>query len=342
LARKQQTPATVTEMSFFELEKELDRGKILPLYLLHGVEGRLMHEAQKRIESTCLKPQTRDFNFDLFIGGETSPDRIIDAAKTLPMMAPWRVVVVKRVDVFTPEQVKALLVYCEAPVSSTCLILLGENLGPWKRYLRVLEKHGKVVSFPHPKGNQITRYILHEAKGMGKQISPEAAGVIGELVGNHFDEVYQELAKVASYVGERAEIRIDDVEAVISPVRDYTIFELTRAMGMKNCPDALKTLNQMVDRGEPHLKILTMIVRQFRLIWMAKEMESRGMGKREIGKKIKIPEFYLQGFLAQLRNFTFGELATGYRRLLETDVALKSRSTSKKILLENLILSLCR
>lgn len=328
-------------MNVFELEKELDRGKILPLYFLHGEETYLMDEAQKRIQSLCLEPKIRDFNYDLFLGGETSPERIIDAAKTLPMMAPWRLVVVKDAHLFTTNQVKTLISYCEKPSSSTCLILLGENLGPWKGYRKVLEKQGRVVLFVHPSGNLLTRYIVRGAKQMGKEISSEAAEVVGEMVGNHLGEIYQEIDKLASYVGQRREIGVDDVDAVIARVRTHTVFDLTRAMGMKNCPDALRILDQMLESGEPHLRILTMIVRQFRLIWMAKEMRSLGARDRDIGKALGIPVFFLQGFLAQLKNFTSKDLAEGYRCLFETDIALKSRSTSKRILLENLIISLC-
>jgi len=328
-------------MNSLELEKELERGKILPLYFLYGEETYLVEEARKRIESLCLMPKMRDFNYDLLLGGEISANRIIDVAKTLPMMAPWRVVVVKDVHLFTHQEVKAFISYCEEPSPSTCLVLLGQSVGPWKGCLKVLEKQGRVVSFVHPRGSLLTRYIVSVAKQMGKEISSEAAEVMGEMVGNHLGEIYQELDKVASYVGSRKRIGVDDIEAVISRVRAHTVFDLTRAMGMKNCPDALRILNQMLESGEPHLKILTMMVRQFRLIWVAKEMRSLGIRDRDIGKTLGIPVFFLQGFLAQLKNFTDRELAEGYRRLFETDVALKSRSTSKRIMLENLIICLC-
>ncbi len=154
------------------------------------------------------------------------------------MMAPWRVVLVKDAHLFTPNQVKVLIPYCEKPSPTTCLILVGESPGPWKGHLKVLEKKGRVVSFPHPGGSALTRYIFAGAKQMGKEISSEAADVMRELVGSHLGEIYQELDKLASYTGERKEIGVDDVEAVISRVRIHTVFDLTRALGMKNCPDA--------------------------------------------------------------------------------------------------------
>lgn len=329
-------------VKFLDLERELDRGKIFPVYFLYGEERSLIDGTEKRIESICLADQVRDFNFDCFHGGETLPDRVIDAAKTLPMMAPRRVVVVRDVHLYTAEQVKVFLSYLENPLPTTCLILSGGSLGPWKSHLKTLGKNARVVAFPHLKGNLLIRHIVRGAERLGKEISIEAAEVIGELVGNHLDEIYQELGKVAAYVGDRKRIGIDDVEATVSPVRSETVFELTRAVGMKNGPEALRILGRMLERGEPHLRILTMMVRQFRLIWKAKEMRSRGMRDRDIGKAVGIPDFFLQGFLAQLDRFNTEELAEGYRRLVETDEALKSRSTSKRILLEHLVISLCR
>jgi DNA polymerase-3 subunit delta len=324
-----------------ELERELDRDTIHPLYFLHGEEVCLMEEAQKRIESLCLVPKTRDFNYDLFFGGETTADRIVDAAKTHPVMAPRRLVIVKDAHLLTSQQVKALTPYCERSSTSTCLVLMGDTLGPWKGCLPMLEKQGRVVLFAHPKGTTLNRYIAGRVARMGKAISPEAVDAVRQAVGNHLGEIYQELDKIVSYVGDRKEIGPGDVEAVISPVRTRSIFDLTRAMGMKDCSEALGALNQMLESGEPYLRILTMIVRQFRLIWLAKEMQSDGISEKEIGRALGVPGFLLQGLLAQSKNFTIKELADGYRRLSETDVALKSRSTSKRLVLESLVVSLC-
>jgi len=329
-------------MNASDLDNELDQGKIFPVYLLYGEESYLIGETRKRIESICLDPGTKDFNYDLFTGGETAPDRIMDAAKTHPVMASWRVVVVKDAHIWNEQQVKTFAPYWEDPLTSTCLIFLGQKLGPWKRWVSVLEEKGRVVSFTHPRGKALTRYIMRGARDMGKEISVQAAELVREQVGNHLGEIHQELDKIASYVGNRNRIRVEDVEAVISPVRSRTVFDLTRAMGMKNCPEALKILNQMMEGGENHLKILTMMVRQFRLIWMAKDMQSQGMPSKDIGKALGVPEFVLRPLLSHMENFTTSELAEGYRRFSEADGALKSRSIPKGIVLENLIISLCR
>ena len=54
-------------MNPIELEKELDRGKILPIYLLHGEEHQLLDEVQKRIQSLCLVPKMRDLILIYFL-----------------------------------------------------------------------------------------------------------------------------------------------------------------------------------------------------------------------------------------------------------------------------------
>jgi DNA polymerase-3 subunit delta len=257
------------------------------------------------------------------------------------MMAPWRVIVVKDAQLFTSQQVKILISYCEKPSSSTCLILLGGSLGPWRGHLNVLEKNGKAIAFSHPKGSALTRHMARIARQLGKEIAPEAADLMREMVGNHLAEVYQELSKLACYVGDRREIQVEDVETVISPIRSHSIFDLTRAIGMKKCPDALGILHYMLEGGEPPLRILTMIVRQFRLLWVAKEMRSLGVRDRDIGKALSIPDFVLQGFLTQMGNFTAKELEEGYGHLFQADLVLKSRSTPRGIVLEKLIISLC-
>ena len=125
--------------------------------------------------------------------------------------------------------------------------------------------------------------------------------VFREMVGNDLSEVYQELSKMVSFVGTRKEIEVDDVESVVSRVRPHSIFELTEAIGMKNCPKALILLDRMLEGGEPPLRILTMVVRQFRHLWIAREMQDGGSRSPEIAKALGIPGFLAGKFLPQVR-----------------------------------------
>jgi DNA polymerase-3 subunit delta len=97
----------------------------------------------------------------------------------------------------------------------------------------------------------------------------------------------------------------------------------------------------MLQAGEAHLKILAMIVRQFRLIWKAKCLVSEGATKEEVGRMLKLHHFYLESLLDQSASFNEENLREAFRRFVEADLAMKTKTVSKDLLLEKMLVDLC-
>ncbi len=169
----------------------------------------------------------------------------------------------------------------------------------------------------------------------------EAAEYLKDMVGNRLRDLHNEIEKTVAYVGEKPVIELEDVEEIVSVVRTRTIFELTDAIGTRNSLEALRILRRMLQAGEAHLKILSMIVRQFRLIWRAQYLVSRGVGKEELGRRLKLHHFYLESILEQTAYFSEDNLREGFRRFLQTDLAMKTTTLSKELLLEQMVVDLC-
>src|SRR5574339_471549 len=75
------------------LRKQLAAGETDPLYMLVGADD--LEKTSVAAEfAEMIEEDLRAFNVERMYGGETKVDALIDAASTLPMMAPRRVVVV--------------------------------------------------------------------------------------------------------------------------------------------------------------------------------------------------------------------------------------------------------
>ena len=75
------------------LRKQLAAGETDPLYMLVGADD--LEKSSVAAEfAEMVEEDLRAFNVERIYGGETKVDALIDAASTLPMMAPRRVVVV--------------------------------------------------------------------------------------------------------------------------------------------------------------------------------------------------------------------------------------------------------
>ena len=84
--------------------KEIQAGKVRPVYLLCGEEQYLVESTLKQMLEHLLSPETRDFNLTHLDGAEVSVREILSAVEVYPVMADWRVVVVSDATVFKRQQ----------------------------------------------------------------------------------------------------------------------------------------------------------------------------------------------------------------------------------------------
>jgi DNA polymerase-3 subunit delta len=248
---------------------------------------------------------------------------------------------VKEADRFTPGDVGQFQPYLDKPSPSTCLVLWGHKSGPWKPAFPKIREVGAVVQMRTLFAGKLVGWINREVQAYGKRVTREAAEYLKDMVGNRLRDLHNEIEKVVVYVGEKPVIELEDVEEMVSEVKTRTIFELTDAIGMRNTLEALRIMRRMFQAGEAHLRILGMIARQFRLIWKAKELVSERVSKEEVGKRLKLHHFYLESLLEQSSSFSEDNLREGFHRILQTDLAIKTTTVSKELLLEKMVVDLC-
>lgn len=87
-----------------DILKEIQAGKVFPVYLLCGEEGFLIENTLKQILDLLLEPTTRDFNLDFLDGLEVSIRDILSAVEVYPVMSDWRVVVVRESTMFKSQR----------------------------------------------------------------------------------------------------------------------------------------------------------------------------------------------------------------------------------------------
>ncbi|MFQ6079687.1 MAG: DNA polymerase III subunit delta [Thermodesulfobacteriota bacterium] len=328
-------------MDFFALDKGLNKGEVPRVLYLFGEEPYLVEMGIEGLRKKIIPDHLQEFNRDSYSAGEIPASRIVDAARTVPMLNPWRFILVKDADRFSPGDVDQFLPYIERPSPSTCLVLWGNTGGPWKQFFPKIRGVGVVIHIKSLFAGQLIGWIKREAQACGKAMTREAAEYLKDMVGNRLRDLHNEIEKAVAYVGENPIIELGDVEELVSEVKTRTIFELTDAIGTRNSLEALRILRRMLQAGEAHLKILGMIVRQFRLIWKAQHLVSRGVQKEELGRKLKLHHFYLESILEQTAYFSEDNLREGFRRFVQADLAMKTTTLSKELLLEKMVVDLC-
>jgi DNA polymerase-3 subunit delta len=137
-------------------------------------------------------------------------------------------------------------------------------------------------------------------------------------------------------------IEREDVLVVLGSERDQSVFDLIRKIGVKDLEGALKTLKKILESGDHPLLILTLLIRQYRLLWRAKELQERGITPREILKTLGVHPYYGQALLKQAGNYSEEQLQESFSLFKEVDSSLKENYHAPHLLLETLTLHLCQ
>lgn len=330
------------------------------LYVLYGRDDFSLREELGRIKARLDPDGMLASNTDVLDGREVTPQQLMGICDTVPFLGEHRLVVVEgllkrfdrgerrrgaraaRRESSGIDQWLGLAEYAERMPETTVLVLVDEELSTDNPLLAALRPKGQVREFRPLRQGAVLPWILKRAEAEGMEISPTAARLLADLVGNDLWTLTSELKKLAAYAQGRR-IEGTDVKALVSEARQVSIFAMVDAIVEKRPTVALRLLRHLQNTGAEGGYLLAMIVRQYRLILQARDLMTDGLSTREIGQRVGISsDFVLQRVLDQAQRYTLSRLKKAYRRLLEADVTVKRGLHSEDLALELLIHDLAR
>jgi DNA polymerase-3 subunit delta len=261
---------------------------------------------------------------DIYEAAETSPEAIISACNSNSLFGDGPFVLVKNLGAWNAVQKAKIVGYVKHPSLEADLIMLGTKLGAREKLLMAVKQAGEVHNFEQPTGKALVRWTVGYAKKQGIVMSEDVAE---ELVGRCSDDkmrVARETEKLALYAAEAA--TMEDVEAVCPPDLQSNIFAFVDALGMGSWRKALGLLEALVGTGEPSLRIVHMIRRQFRLLTRAKALFAVGTARSEVASILKIPPFVARKLEEQAQKLGQEDLEKALALTLELESGLKGGS----------------
>jgi DNA polymerase-3 subunit delta len=321
--------------------RALGKGRLAPFYLFYGPGEFRMEKVLEKIRASYIPESVRDFNLELFYGGETTPEEITLKAKSMPFMAKNRLILVRRTEQFSKEESEKFLPYLENPSESTCVIFISAKTDFNKRFYKTIRSSGLAVKFGPLREDEVVPWIRQTARELDLQMDKDACDYLASIVGNNPRELYGELEKLRlRFTNIKG---IEQVKEFVMHSRIYTIFELMEMVSLKKIADSLKVLDRFLseeDKRYAPLWVIGMLNRQIRLLWQAKEVLMKGGGFEEVAEKLGRNRFKARDFMNQARYWSKEELEKGLKVLYEADGWLKSGSRPKPVL-EKVIISLC-
>lgn len=324
-------------MSLHELKNILRSGTLPGLVLLHGPESFFIEEGVRSIVDACVLPENRDFNLTRFQGRDFRPIEVIEQARTFPVFAERRLVLIKNLHEASAEQIDGLTAYVEDPVAETVLLLTAEKIDARRKIYQLLKKSGAVIEFKKIYDNQLPAFVRDLARSMRITLTSGALQLFCKRVGTNLAEVQGELQKLAGYLGERDLADEQDVAAIVSDTRVESIFDLTDALGQGDRSTALTLLDRLLGDGQAPLMVLSMMTRHFRQMWKIRELTAQKVAQGELPKRVGVSPYFLKGLMQQSGRFDDRHYRRVFELFLATDLALKSSGSEPKMHLEKLV-----
>lgn len=334
-------------------------------YVLHGDDEFTLKAEVRAMRAKLGDPTMADVNTSRFDGRTVSLAEIISAARMTPFLLDKRLVIVEglltRKATGKGKAAKGdleplLEALTTLPETARLVFVEYESLKDTNPVLKLAQSdpRGFAKNFSPPRDpldrtgerwdtGWIARWISARVEKAGLRIEPRAATILASLVGEDLYAADRECEKMILYVGAGSArpITESDVAALTAYTPEANVFEIVDALGEGKSQQAAILVHRLLDdpKQQP-LALLSMIVRQFRLLIQVREALDTNRGLRDLPDLARLPDRVLRNLSAQAKRFSPAQLEQVYRHLAETDAAIKTGRISDMLALDLLVAGL--
>ena len=288
------------------LNEDLKTGKFKQIYLLYGEEGYLKKQYKERFIKAML-PEGDTMNYAYYEGKGVDVKEVIDLAETLPFFADRRLIVFENTGLFKSSGTE-LADYVKDMPETTFFIFIEEEVDKRSRLYKAVKARGHIVELSTQDEATLRRWISGLLKRENKEMSGETIMYFLSRVGTDMENIQRELEKAICYAIDRDTITREDVDAVCVTQITSHIFEMVDAVADGNQRRALDLYYELLALKEPAMRILFLLIRQYRILFQVKALAGQGYGKKEIASRAGLHPFVAGKYMDLSRRFRAGEL----------------------------------
>lgn len=317
------------------------KGSLDSVYVLVGAEGLLIERAVDAVRKAIDGMGAPGFNVEVFDGKGLEAGRVVSAARTLPMMADMRLVLLRHVDAMTPTEQTNLAEYLDDPSESTCFVLTANKLDGRAKLSKAAKKKSFLIEVKPLRGSALREFIRAEATAREHNIAPQAIEALLDAVGDDLAAIDDAMERLSLFVGAGQRIDADAVMKCVTRIRVETIWTLVDAIGLRDRRKGVAAAQSLLDDREPPLRLLAMVARQLRIVARMREALSEGLRPPDAAKRAGAPPFKAGELTESARRFTAESLGQAFTLIAKTDQALKSSKRPPDVILQDAVLELC-
>lgn len=318
-------------MTFEQIISDIKKRNFSPIYFLMGEEPFFIDSISDELENNILDEAERSFNQIILYGSDVNAKDIMSQARAFPMMGEHLVVIVKEAQ--NVKDIESIADYLDKLPPTTILVICYKykKLDKRKSLAKQIDKKGVLFESKKLYDNNIPDWIVKYLGAKKYNITPKAAQMMADFLGNDLHKVRNELEKLMVAVPKSKKIDDTDVEYNIGISKDFNIFELQKAIGGKDFVKANQIINYFGDNPNDNPIFMTIVVLYGYFTKLLKLHFTKDKDKNTLATMLGVNPFFVNDYLVAARNYSWTDCMRCIEVLREFDLRSKGYNSSSDV-----------
>lgn len=317
-------------------------------YLIYGEESYLKEFYISQLKKKIVDPAFESFNLHQYDGKDTDMDDILKDAQMLPMMSEYNFVLVRDYPIEkSKNDLKLLKEFLEDVPESTIFVFYYAAKEPdlksssFKSLEKYFNNAGAVVRLDKRSESEVAKLLVSGAKKRGAVLDINNAKYLISVSGNDMKNLLNELDKL-SYFVNGGEITREIIDNMATKCLQARVYDLSKAVVGGDFDSAYSVLDTLFSMKEDPIKLNSIVIGVYVDMYRVKCAKTAGHSYDDVAKHFnyKGREFALRNASRDCAALSENQLRKSLDVIMDTDLKLKSTSTDKKLLLEEMIVKL--
>jgi len=323
--------------SILEAIAEIKKRKFKPVYYFFGEDSYNLSFTLHTLEEAFQPLLLSDFDKETIYSEDRSIIDILGLATSFPFSSERKLIIVKEAEKIKDK--KPLKDFAASPPEFTVLAFFhnGSITNVSSEPFKTLDANGFLFEAKELKGKNLIDWLIGLAEEKGKKLSEENAQVMIDIVGESRNMLEDQLEKICIFLNEKKEISLESIQQVSSELKQFNIFDLQNAIGLKDKSKSLTVAYNLLDNGSELTFIITMLTRYFTGLAKITELQTKNTPVQEAARIVGTHHFYYPNYIKARKLFSDEKLVEVFRALLKADVSVKTTTADDKTIITLLI-----
>ena len=323
--------------SILEALPDIKKRKFKPVYYFFGEDTYNLSSTLHKLEESFIPILKSDFDKETIYSEDRSINDIVGLATAFPFGSEKKLIVVKEAEKIKDK--KLLKDYAALPAEFTVLAFFhnGSITNLTSEPFKTLSEKEFLFEAKELKGKNLIDWLMSIAEEKGKKLSEENAQVMVDIVGENRNMLEDQLEKICIFLNEKKEISLESIQQVSSDLKQFNIFDLQNAIGVKDKAKSLTVANNLLDNGAEPTFIISMLTRYFTGLAKITELKTKNIPVQEAARIVCTHHFYYPNYVKARTLYSDEKLVEVFRALLKADISVKTTTADNKTIITLLI-----